>query len=115
MRKVLRYTEKNNISYAKDIFFQHGKGLFFHIAHSISEIAESGWCVDQYNQDQNEGVYSIPGDFTWNQCLQSCKTKLYATGCEWDKNRTCAYHTATVSGGSGGSDHKCQKLGNNFH
>ena len=95
-------------------FFQHGKGLLFHIAHSISEIAESGWCVDQHSQDQNEGVYSIPGDFTWNQCLQSCKTKLYATGCEWDKNRTCAYHTATVSGGSGDSGHKCQKLGNDF-
>ena len=105
---------KNNLSYLKDILFWDRKWLIFSIIHSISEIAESGWCVDQHGQDQNEGVHGIPGHFTWVQCLQSCKHKLYATGCEWDTNGTCAYHTATVSGGSGDGNHKCQKLGNDL-
>ena len=75
---------------------------------------ESGWCLDQNGEDQNQGVQIFPGGFTWDQCLQLCKATSGATACEWNTGGQCAYHTAAVSGGSGDPEYQCLKLGMSF-
>merc|ERR1712241_378197 len=77
---------------------------------AVSTIVESGWCLDQNGEDQNKGVHSFPGRYTWDQCLQLCNAESGATGCEWNTGRQCACHTAAVSGGSGDPEYQCLKL-----
>ena len=76
------------------------------------ESLSDGWCLDQNGDDQNNGITTIPGNFTSSDCFVVCRAEDNGriTGCEWDNNGTCAYHTKPLSGGSGNKDHTCLVL-----
>ena len=74
-----------------------------------------GFCLDENNMDQNNGVRTLPGVSSEEECLQKCRAQAGAKGCEYYSNinahRTCAYHTEAISSGSGDADYVCWNLG----
>ena len=63
-----------------------------------------GYCLDENNMDQNNGVRTLPGVSSEEECLQNCRAQAEARGCEYycdtDVHCTCAYHTEAISSGS---------------
>ena len=59
--------------------------------------------------DQNNGVVTIPGSFTSEDCSTACRNQhgVTVTGYEWHNSGRCAYHTKPISGGSGNNDYTC--------
>merc|ERR1712142_944893 len=77
---------------------------------------ESGWCNDKTDKDQNSGVINLvfPGSKTTiDKCLELCKNKEGATGCEFHPHWGCSVHTKSVSGGEKdpkAKDYRCHPL-----
>merc|ERR1712142_654160 len=77
---------------------------------------ESGWCNDKTDKDQNSGVINLvfPGSKTTiDKCLELCKNKEGATGCEFHPHWGCSVHTNSVSGGEKdpkAKDYRCHPL-----
>merc|ERR1712142_812110 len=77
---------------------------------------EFGWCNDKTDKDQNSGVINLvfPGSKTTiDKCLELCKNKEGATGCEFHPHWGCSVHTKSVSGGEKdpkAKDYRCHPL-----
>ena len=69
---------------------------------------KKGYCLDENKIDQNWGGMRAPKAMSAEDCLNWCKQRSLATGCEYHlASKNCLAHTFSVSSASGGQDYIC--------
>ena len=63
--------------------------------------------MDSSGKDQNSGTIQFGVKLSREDCLNSCKKIVGATGCEYKANTGCGVHTQDVASGSNSKNFEC--------
>jgi len=64
-----------------------------------------GYCLTPEGEDANDTL--LARGVTPDQCLNLCRGKQYARGCEWHTSGKCTIHMEEVATGNRGGEHTC--------